>query len=61
MKMAYDILWDITDEEGINDGIEIDLPNAVKIPNDINEEEIGDWLSDTYGFCHYGFTITEVE
>ena len=57
---AVDILWDVSDEEKINEGIEINLPNEVEIPNNISDldmDEIGDWLSETYGFCHYGFSI----
>ena len=57
---AVDILWDVSDEEEINEGIEINLPNEVEIPNNISDldmDEIGDWLSETYGFCHYGFSI----
>ena len=62
--VAVDILWDVSDEEEINKGIEINLPNEVEIPNSISDldiDEIGDWLSATYGFCHYGFTIMEVD
>lgn len=37
------------------------LPTEVEIPeemtNPIDEDEISDWLSDQYGFCHYGFEI----
>ena len=50
---AVDILWDVDEDE-------IDLPNEVEIPNNISDldmDEIGDWLSETYGFCHYGFSI----
>ena len=63
---AVDILWDVDfDLEG-----EL-LPNEVEIPEDIAndpelaedrgalEETIGCWLSDTYGYCHYGFELEE--
>jgi len=32
------------------DGEEIDLPGIVKVPADIKEEEVADWLSDKYGW-----------
>ena len=57
---AINIIWDIYDEE--NGNIDIDLPNEVEIPNDIaklDDDEISDWLSDKYGFCHYGFSIVD--
>lgn len=34
------------------------LPNSVEIPKDMSDEdEISDWLSDEYGFCHAGFEL----
>ena len=39
---------------------EIELPEELNKPNDdYYTEDISDWLSDTYGFCHKGFEITE--
>jgi hypothetical protein len=36
------------------------LPTTVPIPDSItDEEDIPDWLSDTYGFCHYGYMLKE--
>ena len=39
-----------------------DLPTIVEIPNkilvnDYNSDTISDYLSDTFGFCHKGFTL----
>lgn len=34
------------------------LPDEVNIPDSITEDEISNWLSDTYGYCHNGFKIT---
>ena len=35
------------------------LPDKVEIPTDLtNEEDISDWLSEEYGFCHDGFKLT---
>ena len=34
------------------------LPDDVDVPEEIETiEDVADWLSDTYGFCHRGFTI----
>ena len=35
------------------------LPNEVEVPEEVgdDEEDISDWLSDTFGYCHYGFEI----
>ena len=46
---------------------ENNLPNCVVIPTEVAEkarqtgdiEIISDWLSDTFGFCHEGFQISE--
>lgn len=64
MKLiAKNIEWD-------TDGEEADLPKEVVIPDgimpddeDVDEylngyaEEVEDWLSDTYGFCVFGFDL----
>lgn len=35
-----------------------DLPDEVTVPDGMtDEDEISDWLSDTYGFCHLGFVL----
>lgn len=35
------------------------LPEEVEIPNSVgtDEDDISDWLSDEYEFCHKGFTL----
>ena len=35
---------------------DIDLPEIVTIPGDIHEDEISDYLSDTWGYCHFGWS-----
>lgn len=43
--------WE-TDETHIE---EIGLPTEVDVPNDIDIDDIADWLSDEYGFLVNGF------
>lgn len=66
----YNIAWDISDGNGDDeDDGEINLPDEVIHTfcnyNDIEDEdlldEISDWLSDEYGFCHDGFEVEEIE
>lgn len=51
---AINIKWD-------TDGnIEVlnNLPTEMEIPEDMtDEDEISDYLSNTTGFCHYGFEL----
>lgn len=62
---AVDIQWDWDEEDG-----DSRLPNEVLIPDNVAMEcidlnldveeacdEISDWLSDEYGFCHKGFSL----
>ena len=44
VKVDWDIAEDDTDET-------VELPDVVEIPEDIDEEDITDWLSDTYNYC----------
>ena len=48
-----DIEWD-TDGENPED---LDLPSEVAINDDIDEDEIADWLSDNYGWCVLSFNV----
>lgn len=57
---AINIKWDVTDGEEDMTESEIKeilgtLPTEVEIPKEIDFEDVSDWLSDTYGFCHFGF------
>lgn len=56
MRLAYNIKWDVDYYED-EQGNEVDLPQRVTIPNSVDEEDIGDWLSDQYGFCHGGYEV----
>lgn len=48
---AYRIKWD-TDGASLK---ECGLPTSVIVPFYMDEDEVSDWLSDTFGFCHDGF------
>jgi len=61
---AINIKWDVTDGEEDMAESEIKeilgtLPTEVEIPKEIDFEDVSDWLSDTYGFCHFGFDIAD--
>ena len=52
---AINILWD-------TDGEEVNLPNEIEIPDWVDKEdddEISDYLSNTTGFCHFGFELVD--
>lgn len=60
---AINIGWDITDDDltkNEQEDILAGLPTEVEIPDDLyDEDDISDWLSDEYGYCHNGFEIEE--
>ena len=52
---AINIDWDVDYEKELED-----LPTEIDIPEGItDEEEISDYISNTTGFCHKGFTLEE--
>ena len=50
--LGKELLEDNTYEEARK---KVLLPKFVKIPDGMEEEKIGDWLSDKYGYLHYGW------
>ena len=34
---------------------EVNLQEVINVPDNLDEEEISDWLSDSYGWCHFGW------
>lgn len=65
---AINIKWDVTDSAEDMTKEEMDeilstLPTEAEIPSylitdeDDLLEDISDWLSDEYGFCHDGFEL----
>lgn len=49
-NIVHDIEWD-------TDGEDIDLPQYMVIPDEIDEDDISDYISEKIGFCHKGFKL----
>lgn len=45
--------WD-TDGEDVED-----LPTIIAVPNEIENDDVADWLSDHYGWCVYGWRVLQ--
>lgn len=63
----YDIKWDVDDED-LDDEDPVSLPESITHTfagyGELDDElldEIADWLSDEYGFCHDGFQAEEIK
>lgn len=54
MLRATNIHWDCEDEN-----ISVFLPDEVDIPEDVEEEQVEDYLSDLVGYCVYSYNICE--
>lgn len=52
---ATNIVWD-TDSQEVMEY----LPTEIEIPEGMEDhDEIGDYLSDLTGFCHYGYVLED--
>ena len=49
-NMKVKVKWD-TDGEVIPE-----LPEIVDIPANVDFEDVSDWLTDKYGFCHFSWS-----
>lgn len=47
----------ITNIEWDTEENDVQLPSEVELEQDINEDEIADYLSDTYGYCVFSYSI----
>lgn len=54
-EMSIDELIAIIGNERLN--AIMHLPNNVEIPEEIEEDEISDYLSEITGFCHKGYKL----
>lgn len=60
--LITDIRWDIEPEDfdseaeydAVNENV---LPESAKIPDDVNRDEIADYLSDNYGYLVKSFVV----
>ena len=48
--------WDVSDSE-FEGFMDEGVPRKVHVPMRVAEEDIADWLSDTYGYCVKSYTI----
>lgn len=58
MLYARDIDWDVDGDGTLAE----ELPQNVLIPDDVAQlggDAISDYLSDTVGFCHFGYCLSE--
>ena len=53
-KRAVNIIWDFDEGE---EGSFTELPGTADIPETIADDEVADWLSDTYGWCVVSFEM----
>lgn len=37
----------------------LQLPDEIEIPENVSEEFVADWLSDTYGYYHSGYAVVK--
>ena len=55
--IATGIKWDVDcDDKGHDLPVEVEVPSGMT-----DDEEISDWLTETYGFCHCGFELKRVK
>lgn len=48
--LVSNIIWE-------TDGYEISLPKEVEVSDNMSDDEVADYLSDTYGFLVEGFSL----
>ena len=48
--VVSDIIWE-------TDGFLVDLPSEVVVPDDLDDDEVADYLSDTYGWLVESFAL----
>ena len=55
-----EVKWDTNGDLGIwHDPLDCGLPEVVDVPGDIHEDDISDYLSDKWGYCHFGWNFVE--
>ena len=41
----------------VTDGYDVDLPTQIEAPDGLDDDEVADYLSDTYGWLVEGFSL----
>jgi hypothetical protein len=60
MRKAINIMWDVDKDEGVSrEEVLAQLPSEIIIPEDMDDDDIADYLSDQTGYCHFGFGIED--
>lgn len=56
---ATNIVWDFDGPTTNSLPTEVDIPLSPKEFDSYDEfiDKVSDWLSDEYGFCHFGFRV----
>ena len=47
----------VTDIKWETDGVDVELPSEVDVDDNMSDDEIADYLSDTYGWLVNGFSL----
>ncbi len=58
MARFITVRWDTTDDNVEEEMTPADcgLPEIVEVPEWMDDCDISDWLSDVWGFCHFGWS-----
>lgn len=48
--LVFNIVWSVDETEDLEE-----LPVKVEVPDEVDEEDIADWLSDQYGYLIESF------
>ena len=58
---AVNIKWDTDGDMELLEELptEVEIPDYLITDEDDLLDDISDWLSDEYGFCHFGFELVD--
>ena len=58
---AVNIKWDTDGDMEVFDELptEVEIPDYLITDEDDLLDDVSDWLSDEYGFCHFGFELVD--
>ena len=59
MQLLLEPKWDTDGQSWDDCGLPVYVL-CVNVPPDYIDEELSDALSDTFGYCHFGFGITKI-